>query len=127
MASGDLKSEDCIVIEVTYGASNTIGDLVHWESDGKWDKTASADAGKFGVALDTAADTELGRVCIWGPVEVTATAATISKGELVVADAGTVKTAGTISETTVAYTVVGTAMTDFASGGQGIVWIGMVD
>lgn len=127
MASGDLKGEECIVIEVTAGASNTIGDLVHWEqADGKWDKTADADYGKFGVALDTAADTEKMRVCIWGPVEVTATAAAIAKGAYVIADAGTVKESPALAETTVYGTIVGVAMTAFTSGGQGIVWIGMM-
>ena len=127
MASGDLKSEDCKVITVTAGATTVIGDFVHMESDGKWDPVTTGDTGKFAVALDAAVDTGTMRICIWGPVEVKATAAAIAKGAYVIAGTtGFVVDAGSIIETTVYGTIMGTAMTAFASSGQGIVWVGLV-
>jgi hypothetical protein len=128
MASGDLKSEDAIVIEVTSGVAITKGDLCHIESDGFWDPCTTADCGKFGVALDAASGAaELVRMCIWGEVEVKATAAAIAKGALLIAGTtGFVVDAGTISETTVLATLCGTAMTAFDSGGQGVLFVGLV-
>lgn len=126
MAAGDLKGEECLAIEVTAGATVVKGDLVHLESDGKWDPTASADTGKFGVAMSGGADTEAIMVCIYGRVEVTATAAAIAKGAYVIADAAKVVDAGTISETTVYGTIVGTAMEAFGSGETKTVFVGMM-
>jgi len=127
MASGDMKGE-CIVLEVTSGIAIVKGDVVHIESDGFWDPVTTADCGKFGVALDAAAGAaELVRVVVKGPVEVKATAAAIAKGALVIAGTtGFVVDAGTISETTVAYTVVGTALTAFGSSGQGTIYVGVM-
>lgn len=128
MAVGDLKSEICTVIEVQAGGAVAKGDLVHLEADGYWDKTASADIGKFGVALDAAtSEGDYIRVCIWGPVELASSAAAIAKGAYVIADAGVVKDAGTITETTVYGTIVGTAMAAVGSSGGNLpVWIGLV-
>ena len=128
MASGDLKGEECKVIKVTAGGTVAVGDLVHLViATGKWNTCTTSDPGKFGVALDAGVDTGIIRVCIFGQVEVKATAAAIAKGALVTAGTtGFVVDAGTLSATTVVGTIVGTAMTAFASGGQGIVWIGLV-
>ena len=127
MASGDLKGEECIVITVTSGAATVIGDVVHMESDGFFDPVTTNDTGTFGVALDAAAGAaENIRVCIWGRVEVKATAAVIAKGALVIAGTtGFVVDAGVIAETTVTSTVVGTAVTAFDSSGQGVIWVGL--
>ena len=126
MAIGDLKGPECVVIPVTSGVAIVIGDVVHIESNGKWDPTAAGDKGKFGVALDaaTGAD-ETVRVCIWGRVEVTATAAAIPKGYIVMADA-----AGAVTKTdwvagVVTAENVGTAMTAFESGKTGTIWVGL--
>lgn len=117
MAAGDIKDpEKNIVLKVTAGATVTKGQLVHLESDGKWDPSATGDTGKFGVAMTGGADTESIYVCVWGPVEVTATAAAIAKGALVIAETGLVVDAGSIAETTVLATIVGFAMEAFASG-----------
>lgn len=127
MAVGDLKGPECVVITVTSGAAVAVGQVVHLESDTYWDPTAAGDHGKFGVALDAAsAAAETIRVCIWGRAEVTATAADIAKGALVMAD-----TAGAVTETdwaagTVTAEHVGTAMEAIASGDTGTVWIGLL-
>lgn len=126
MAVGDLKGPECVVIEVTAGATTTVGQVVQLESDGKWDPTAAGDMGKFGVALDAAVDTGLMRVCIWGRVEVTATAAAIAKGAIVMSGA-----AGAVTETdwaagTVTAENIGTAMEAIGSAETGTVWIGLL-
>ena len=125
MAAGDIKDESAIVISVTAGAAVTKGQLVRLESDGKWDPTAVTDAGKFGVACEAASgDTVAFKCCVYGPVEVTATAAAIAKGAYVIADAGLVKDAGVLAETTVYGTIVGFAMEAFASGETKTVFVG---
>lgn len=127
MAVGDLKGPECITIKVAAGAAVARGDLVHIEADGYWDKTAAGDIGKFGMALDpAAAEGDIIRVCVYGPCEVKASNAAIAKGELVVADAGMVKKAGTLDATSIVGLLVGTAMDTFAANGNGVVWIGLV-
>jgi hypothetical protein len=128
MPVGDLKGEQCIVIPVLAGGAVAKGDVVHLEADGYWDKTASGDTGKFGVALNAAtAQGDPIQVCIWGPCVVASSAAAIAKGAYVIADAGVVKDAGAIGETTVMGTIVGTAMEAVgSSGGNLTVWIGLV-
>jgi hypothetical protein len=127
MASGDMKGE-CEVIEVTSGAAIVIGDLCHIESDGFWDPCTTADTGKFGVALDAASGAaELVRMVVKGKIEVKATAAAIAKGAYVIAGTtGFVVDVGTLSETSVYGTIVGTAITAFDSGGQGTIELGLV-
>jgi len=128
MASGDIKSavDDCVIITVTLGATTKVGDICCVKADGKWDPVTTDDQGKFGVALDAGVDTGTARMLIWGQVEVKATAATIPKGELI--KAGTTGFAvkqGAIAETNIYGLVVGTAMTAFASSGQGTVFVGL--
>jgi hypothetical protein len=124
MVAGDIKGDECVVITVTAGATVAAGQVVHLESDGKWDPVTDGDTGKFGVALDAGADTETIRVCIWGRCEVTATAATIPKGATVMAGApGTVAK----SDYGAAGENVGTAMEAFLASGTGTVWIGLVN
>jgi hypothetical protein len=124
MAAGDLKGEECVVITVTAGATVTKGQVVHLEADGKWDPAVLTDVGKFGVALTGGADTETISVCIWGRVEVTATAATIAKGATVMAGAG-----GTVlaSDYGVYGETLGTAMEAFSASGTGTIWVGLVN
>lgn len=125
MAAGDLKGEECIVITVTAGAAVTKGQLVHSEADDfKWDPTADADKGKFGVAIEDASGDGIAfKCCIWGRVEVTASAAAIAKGALVMAGAGVVVATdhGVLDEQ------VGTAMEAFAGSDSQTVWIGLVN
>lgn len=124
MAAGDLKGDNCIVIKVTAGAAVAKGDLVHIEADGKWDPTADADVGKFGVAnTAAAADGDTFMCVIWGPVEVATTAAAVPKGSYVEADATVVKKAAL----TAYGEVVGTAMEAVgAAGGNITIWVGMM-
>ena len=123
MAIGDLKGSECVVIEVTAGATVTVGQVVFIQPvDMKWDPAVTTSVGKFGVALDAAADTEKMRVCIWGRVEVTATAAAIGKGELVEAGNTGLVAAAVL---TVFGEVVGTAMEAFGSGETHTIWVGL--
>lgn len=123
MAAGDIMdAKRAQVIEVAAGGAVAVGDLVHIEADGYWDKTASGDVGKFGVALDAAAaEGDKIRVGVEGDFEVKASAAAIAKGAYVIADAGVVKDAGTIDATTLAGSIVGYTKTAFASGGNGVI------
>lgn len=126
MAVGDIKGDEAVVITVTSGAAITVGQVVHLEADTFWDPTAASDKGKFGVALDAAAGAaEEIRIVIWGRVEVTATAAAIAKGAIVMAD-----TAGAVTETDFAAGVdtsenVGTAMEAIGSAETGTIWVGL--
>lgn len=124
MAVGDLKGEECIVIKALAGGAVAIGDLVHIEADGYWDKTIDTDKGKFGVALDAAAaEKDPIRVCVYGPVEVASSAAAVNAGDYVEADAGVVKTAAL----TEYGEVVGTALTSVgAAGGNLTVFVGLM-
>lgn len=128
MAVGDIKGDNAIIITVTSGVAIAIGDVCHIEADGYWDVCTTGDTGKFGVALDAASGAaENIRMLIFGEVEVKATAAVIAKGAYVIAGTtGYVVDAGTISETTVMGTIVGTAMEAFESGGLGTIFVGLV-
>lgn len=130
MASGDIKDvENCIVMTVISASAVAVGDVVHLViASGKWATCTTSDPGKLGVALDAASGVDITiRVLVWGEVEVKATAAVIAKGALVVAGTtGFVVDAGTLSATTVVGTILGTAMTAFASGGQGIIFVGLM-
>jgi hypothetical protein len=123
MAAGDIKGPEAVVIKVTAGAAVTKGQLVHLEADGKWDPTVDTDTGKFGVACEAAsADGVEFLCCIFGRVEVTASAAAIAKGSYVEADAGVVKAAAL----TAYGEVVGFAMEAFASGETKTIWVGVM-
>ncbi len=124
MAAGDIKGNNILVISGTLGATTTVGQVVHLEPDGKWDPVIDADHGKFGVALDAGDDTEAARILIWGPVEVTATAAAIKKGSTVMAGA-----AGAVcaSDYAVLGENVGTAMEEFGASETATVFIGLVN
>ena len=127
MAIGDLKGPECVVIEVTSGAAITVGQVVHVESDGFWDPVVDNDLGKFGVALDAASGAaELVRVCIYGRVDVTATAAAIKKGYLVMAGTTGMITAADWAAGVDTSSNLGTAMEAFGSSGTGTIWVGMV-
>lgn len=125
MAIGDIKGPEAVVIEVTAGAAVTVGQVVHLViADGLWDPAADTNVGKFGVAMDAAAENETMRVVIWGRVEVTATNATIAKGALVMA--GSTGLVAIIDATGAGLgEVCGTAMEAFTAEGSGTVWIGL--
>lgn len=123
MAIGDLKGEECLVIDGTAGATVTKGQTVHLEADGYWDPVAASDTGKFGVAIEGGAITESIRVCIWGRVETTAWGGAVKAGAVCMpASTGYVITTdnGAIGEN------VGTAMTAFDSSGVGTLFVGLV-
>ncbi len=127
MAIGDLKGDECVVIEVTAGATITKGQVVHLETDdGYWDPVVDTDVGKFGVAIEAITSAAAGRVCIWGRVEVTATAAAIVKGARVMAG-----TTGLVAQDDFtgdgSDECVGTAMEAFGSSGSATVWVGLVN
>lgn len=127
MAAGDIKDERAVVMELTAGVAVAKGQVVHLETDGKWDPTAASDKGKFAVAIEAASAVDVKfRAVVWGPVEVTATAAAIANGAIVMAD-----TAGAVTETDWAAGIVtaehvGTAMEAFASAGVQTIWVGLV-
>ena len=125
MTAGDIKGSEVVITTVTYGATVTVGQLLHLESDGKWEPTADGDKGKFAVALDAGADTETGRVVLLGRVDVTSgTTSTIPKGAVVMAGA-----AGTVVETDhgAVGENAGTAMEAITGSGTGTVYVGLVE
>lgn len=125
MAAGDIKDERVVVMELTAGAAVVKGQVVHFETaDDKWDPVVDNDVGKFAVAITAAAaDGDVFRAVIWGPVEVTATAAAIGEGELVMSG-----TTGKVAaeDWVVPGETVGTTMEAFASGGVQTIWVGLV-
>ena len=126
MTAGDIKGEEVAIVVVTYGATVTVGQTVHLEPDGKWDPVAAGDTGKFGVAIDAGADTETGRVALWGRMEVTNGSTTvIPKGANVMPyGAGAVMLA-TAPATTSIVGIAGTAVEEIAASSTGTVWIGL--
>lgn len=118
-----MKGEHHIVKKLTAGAAVAKGQLVHLEADGKWDPVAADDVGPFAVALEAAsADTVQFRACVYGEVEVTASAAAIGLCAWVEAGgAGIVRAAahGAVGE------VAGMAMEAFASGGTQTIFVGI--
>ena len=122
MAVGDIKGPEAVVVELTAGATVAVGDVIVHETDDKFDPCVDNDRGKFAVAITAGADGEAIRAVIWGPVEVTATAAVIGMGELCMAGTTACVTA---EDYVVPYGAVGTAMTAFGSGGTGTVWVGL--
>lgn len=124
MAAGDVKGEEAFIKKLTAGAAITKGQVVHLEADGKWDPVVDTDTGKFAVAIEAASgDTVEFRAVMWGRVEVTATAATIAEGSLVMAGTtGLVAAADLVAQDE----VLGTAMEAFASGGTQTVWVGLI-
>ena len=147
MAAGDIKDERAVVVTLTAGAAVEKGQVVHLEPDDeKWDPVVDGDVGKFAVAIEAAAaDDDEFRAVVWGPVEVTATAAAIKKLVNVVAGTtGKVKKAAamvvldapaTYGEATLQTELdkildprltVGSTMEAFASGGVQTIWLGLV-
>jgi len=127
MAAGDIKDERVVILTLTAGAAVAKGQVVNLQTDGKYDPCAASGKGKFAVAIEAASgDTVEFRAVVWGPVEVTATAAAIPKGAIVMAD-----TAGTVTKTdwvagTITAEHVGTAMEAFGSGEVQTIWVGLV-
>lgn len=76
------------------------------------------------MAIEAIASAAVGRVCIWGRVEVTATAAAIAKGQLVMSGTtGLVAAADATGEGL--GEVVGTAMEAFTSEASATIWVGL--
>ncbi|PWR74814.1 hypothetical protein ACKUB1_13840 [Methanospirillum stamsii] len=146
MAVGDIKGEEAIVQVLTAGAAVAKGDVVHLESDGKWDPVVATDKGKFAVAIEAASgDAVEFRAVVWGRVEVTATAATIAAWQNVIAgstgkiakavdmvaldapasyaEAGVQTELDKIQDPRI---FVGTVTEAFGSGATGTLWVGLV-
>ncbi len=127
MAAGDVKGDNAIIIKLVAGAAVAKGQLVDMQlGDTYFDPSADTATGKFAVAIEAAAAaTNEFRAVIFGEVEVTATAATIPVGAIVIAGgSGLIKVAdtpATVSEN------VGTAMEAFASDGTGTIFVGLVN
>lgn len=126
MAAGDIKGDLVEVTTVTFGATVAIGDLVHLESDGKWDPVATGDTGKFAVALDAGGDTETGRVILFGKVEVANGSTTaIPKGATVQPYTGGTVMLSSAPSTTSIVAVAGTAMEAIAGSATGTIFLGL--
>ena len=126
MAAGDIKNlEDARIIEVTAGTAVVKGDLVHIESDGKWDPCTTDDIGKFGVAIEASTgDTVTFRAIIWGEVEVDCSGAVV-KGAL--GCAGTNGQVKVQSYTDASYNYnAGTFMEAAADQGTATFFVGLV-
>lgn len=126
MAAGDIKDERVVVMELIAGGAVTKGEVVHLESDGKYDPTAASDQGKFAVAIEAAAaEDDTFRAVIWGPVDVTSTAA-IPKGSIVMSGAAGAVTKTDFGAGHLSDEHVGTAMEAFGSGAVQTIWVGLV-
>ena len=122
MVVGDIKDERAIVIPVIYGDTVTKGQVIHEETDGKWDPGALADTGNKAVAIDSGVDTGEGRAVIWGAVEVTNDdAIALRIGNTVGAGA-----AGDASYNITAGQAFATVMEPIAADGIGTIWVGLV-
>lgn len=127
MAAGDIKGPEAIVVELTAGEAVAVGQVVHFETaDDLYDPVVDNDVGKFAVAVTAASGSGVKfRAVVWGPVEVTATAAAIGAFECVMAGStGLVTAEDWLVD--VGITTVGTAMEAFASGATQTIWVGMV-
>lgn len=124
MAAGDIKGTNAIVIKLTSGAAVIKGQVIDAQS-GVYHPSINAATGKFAVVIDdAAADVEF-RGCVYGEVEVTATAVAIKSG-IVVKAAST----GLVVEQNVPATVsenVGTTMETFDASGSATIFVGMVN
>ena len=127
MTAGDIKGTEINYNKrYTLGATTTVGQVVHVESVGKWDPVVDDDYGKFGVALTGGDDTEEATIILFGPVEVTASGATIAAGELVVpASTGKVQKYTTTIDVS-GNQVIGTAVEAFDASGNGTIFLGLV-
>ena len=124
MAAGDLKGEEAIVIMVTPMVNVAKGQVIECSANGEFIIGTTGAFGKAAVAVEALTAATDGLACIWGRVEVAATAATIFAGQAVMYGA-----AGEVAiddEPDTRPERVGTAMEDFASEGNGTIWLGLV-
>ena len=124
MAAGDIKDERAVVLTLTAGSAVAKGQVVCLDADGKWDPAVLTKKGKFAVAIEAASgDTIEFKAVIWGPVEVTATAAAIGKNAPVMAG-----TTGLVllSDWGVYGETLGTTMEAFGTSGTQTIWVGLV-
>ena len=124
MAAGDLKGEEAIVIKVMPLENIAKGQVAECSANGQFMIGAAGAFGKAAVAVEALVAGTKGEACIYGRVEVTATAAAIKAGQAVMFDA-----AGTVSlddEPDTRPERIGTAMEDFASSAKGTIWLGLV-
>lgn len=126
MAAGDVKGDNAIIIKLVAGAAVAKGQLVDMQTDTFFDPSAAGATGKFAVAIEAAAAAaDEFRAVVYGEVEVTASAAAISKGTTVIAaDTGLVAKVAVPAST---WLIAGTTMEAFASGGTGTIFVGLVN
>ncbi len=126
MAAGDVKGDNAIIIKLVAGAAVAKGQLVDMQADTFFDPSAAAATGKFAVAIEAAAAAaDEFRAVVYGEVEVTASAAAISKGTTVIA-----ADTGLVAQVAVPASIwlnVGTSMEAFASSGTGTIFVGLVN
>jgi len=122
MAVGDIKDERAIVVVVTLGDTVTKGQVIHKESDSKWDPGTLAATGNKAVALESGILDDEIRAVIWGAVEVTNDDTTA----LIIGDTVGAGTAGDVSANITAGQAFATAMEAMAADGIGTVWVGLV-
>lgn len=126
MAAGDVKGDNAIVIKLVAGAAVAKGQVVAMQTDTYFDPSSTGDTGKFAVAVEAAAAAAAEfRAVVYGEVEVTASAAAISKGTTVIAiDLGLV---AKVAVPASSWLMVGTATEAFASSGTGTIFVGLVN
>lgn len=126
MAVGDIKGQNAIVIPLIAGAAVVKGQVVDMQADTFFDPSADGATGKFAVAIADASGTGVEfRAVIFGEVEVAASAVAIPAGVTVMA-APTGLVAAADAPAVVAETV-GTTMEAFVSGGNGTIFVGLVN
>ena len=125
MAAGDVKGDNAIIIKLVAGVAVAKGQVVAMQTDFKFDPCVGTDTGKFAVAIEAAsgADVEF-RAVVFGEVEVTATAAAITKGANAIA--GSTGLVATSAGGTATNLHVGTAMEAFTTSGTGTIFVGLV-
>ena len=124
MAAGDLKGEEAIVIMITPMVNATKGQVMECSANGQFIIGTTGAFGKAVVATQAMVAGTDNLACIWGRVEVAATAAAIYAGQAVMYGA-----AGEVAiddEPDTRPERVGTAMEDFESNGNGTIWLGLV-
>ena len=124
MVAGDLKGEEAIVIMVTPMVDIAKGLVGECSANGQFIVGAEGAFGKACVAVEALTAGTDGLACIWGRVEVAATAAAIYAGQAVMY--GATGEVAIDDEPDTRPERIGTAMEDFESEGNGTIWLGLV-
>jgi len=122
MAAGDIKGDEAVVMMITPGETIAKGQVVDVSANGTFKVAVDTDVGKFAVAIEAMTSGTDARAVVWGRVEVTATAAIIYAGQVVMAATG-----GKVikSDYGAAGEGIGIAMEDIGSAETGTIWVGL--